>query len=321
MRALLGFLSDGYFHSGEELGEKLGISRAAVWKKLKQLEELGLKLDSVRGKGYRLSSGIELLDKNYICSQLNSDFKENVAIHCEPVVASTNDWVQQCEAENPGMWNICLAECQTAGRGRRGRTWQSPFGTNIYFSMIWHVRQGVASLEGLSLAIGLALVRTLKSFGGEGVQLKWPNDVLWHGKKLAGVLLEISGDPTGECKVVIGIGINGRLFPDDRENIDQPAADLSEVLPIRATRNEVVAGLINTTIPMLQLFGREGFPAFHYEWNQYDAFAGSQVVLSTATEAICGESMGVETDGGLKIKTASGIQVFKGGELSLRPLL
>ncbi|WP_461538638.1 bifunctional biotin--[acetyl-CoA-carboxylase] ligase/biotin operon repressor BirA [Spongorhabdus nitratireducens] len=321
MQALLDLLADGFFHSGEELGEKLGISRAAVWKKIKHLEELGLRLDSVRGKGYRLASGIELLDTAKIAAHLKPELVDNVLLHCDPVVRSTNDWVQQCEQENPGRWNICLAECQTSGRGRRGRSWQSPFGSSIYYSMIWHVRQGVASLEGLSLAVGLALVRTVEAFGGKGVQLKWPNDVLWQGRKLAGVLLEISGDPTGECKVVIGMGVNGRLFPEDRQQIDQPVADLHEILPVRASRNEVIARLTNTLIPMLETFGQSGFAAFQQEWSRYDAFVGRQVVLSTATDAICGEALGVEVDGGLKIRTANGIQIFKGGELSLRALL
>ena len=182
MENLLKLLADGYFHSGEELGSELGVSRAAVWKKLKALSALGLELDAVRGKGYRLPGNIELLNQQVIRDRLPDNIRDSVGLQVELCTRSTNDDVRKLSAARE-PWQVCMAEHQSHGRGRRGRTWQSPFGASLYFSMLWRVESGLAAMEGLSLAVGLAVVKTLESFGANGLMLKWPNDVLGNGKK------------------------------------------------------------------------------------------------------------------------------------------
>ena len=318
MEKLLHLLADGRFHSGEELGESLGVSRAAVWKKIKSLEELGLSLNSVRGKGYRLGSGIELLNQEQIKAGLDRELLDSVILHTCFSTGSTNDLVKEISSGQPGSMAFCLAEHQTLGRGRRGRTWVSPFGSTISMSMNWRIAGGTASLEGLSLAVGLAVLKALEANGARGLELKWPNDILWKGKKLSGILLEVHGDPTGECDVIIGIGINIKLSDEQREGIGQPAVDLHQVCGKAVSRNAVVSRLINTLCHMLDGFSHGGFALFKEQWSQHDAFKGQQVSIEAAGRKETGMNLGVNEQGGLLIKTATGTKVFNGGEVSLR---
>ena len=318
MEKLLNLLSDGRFHSGEELGEVLGISRAAVWKKLKALEELGLSLDSVRGKGYRLGQGIELLDQVRIEAGLDGALSKAIKLHTCFSTSSTNDLVKDLSDGQPGSLTFCLAEHQTSGRGRRGRAWVSPFGSTISMSANWRISEGTASLEGLSLAVGLAVLKALEANGARNLELKWPNDVLWQGKKLSGILLEVHGDPTGECDVIIGIGINIKLSEEQRKGIGQPAVDLHQVCGKTVSRNAVVAQLINTLSHMLEGFSHGGFALYKDQWSEHNAFRGQVVTIEAAGRKEKGFNAGVNEQGGLLIKTETGIKVFNGGEVSLR---
>lgn len=321
LEKLLHLLSDKALHSGEEIGEVLGISRAAVWKKLKGLEEKGLLLESVRGQGYRLQEGIELLDEQAIYQALDPQVQTQVSLHCALVTGSTNDLVR----ERAGTWpdrrlHFCTAEHQTAGRGRRGRHWVTPFGGSICLSLLWQVGSGTAPLEGLSLAVGLAVVRALASCGVEGLGLKWPNDVLYQGKKLCGILLEVHGDPTGECEVAMGIGINVRLSSEQLTCIDQPAIDLYSLCQEPVSRNRVIAALINTLVPLLAAFQTDGFARFQADWNRYDVFQGQPVALDAGGQPVHGCAQGVNHQGALLLKTTAGVLVFHGGEVSLKPV-
>ena len=318
MEKLLERLADGRFHSGEELGEALGISRAAVWKKLKSLEELGLSLDSVRGRGYRLGSGIELLNAETIVEGLERDVRHRIKLHTSLSTVSTNDLVRELGESTPDSICFCLAEHQSGGRGRRGRYWSSPFGSTINLSLRWQIGEGMASLEGLSLAVGLAVLKALEAAGARDLQLKWPNDILWQYRKLSGILLEVHGDPTGECEVVIGIGINIKLSAEQIQAIGQPAVDLHGVIGKSVSRNEVVSHLVNTLCHMLDGFQSGGFALFREHWKGHDAFLGQQVTLETSGRSVKGVCRGVNDHGGLLLETDQGITTFNGGEVSLR---
>ena len=320
MEKLLALLSDGEFHSGESLGGMLGMTRAAIWKKLKSLEELGLRVDSVRGKGYRLGAGIELLNKNKIEKYIEDDIRSQVAVHTCLKTGSTNDLVRDIAV--PGKLNFCLAEYQTSGRGRRGRSWVNPFGSTICLSALWAVGEGTASLEGLSLAVGLAVLKALEACGGSQLKLKWPNDILWKSpqgyKKLCGILLEVHGDPTGECEVIIGIGINIALSAEQLENIGQPAADLHLVCNKVVSRNQVVGSVVNVLGHMLESYEHGGFGLFREEWQRHDAFVGQTITLDASGRKVTGVAKGVDAQGGLLLETQSGLMIFNGGEVSLR---
>lgn len=314
-------LNDGCFHSGEVLGSALGISRAAIWKQLQALTALGLQIDSVKGKGYRLHRGVELLDQPRIAATLDPRFSTDVYTCWQ--TTSTNDWVRSIPLRHNGATRIaCLAEYQTSGRGRRGRSWQNPLGSTISLSMRWFYRAGMASLEGLSLAVGLAVLRALEECGADNLKLKWPNDVLWQSEagqqKLSGILLEVHGDPTGECEVIIGIGVNIALSQVQLERIDQPAVDMQRVCGRTVSRNQVASALINQLCQTLDTFSEHGFAGFKEQWQRCDAFAGKDIVVDISGRQVVGVAAGVTDRGGLLLHTPDGVMVFNGGEVSLK---
>ncbi|MDO6748628.1 bifunctional biotin--[acetyl-CoA-carboxylase] ligase/biotin operon repressor BirA [Gilvimarinus sp. 1_MG-2023] len=316
--ALLHLMGDGEFHSGEELGSVLAISRTAVWKQLQKLQKLGLDYESVKGRGYRLSVPLELLDAKQIASLSNIDpTRIQVLSSCD----STNSQLLDSSAPLPSE-SFCLAEQQTAGKGRRGRQWVSPFGCNLYLSGVWQFEGGAAQLEGLSLAVGVCIARALESFGVEGVQLKWPNDVLVGGKKLAGILLEMSGDPAGLCRVVVGVGINMQMPATSAQSIDQPWIDLQRLVREQKLapvgRNTLAAGLIQQLCGLMIKFERGGFTPWRELWLQRAAFLGSQVSLQTANSVVDGTLIGVDNSGALQLSVGDEERLFYGGEVSLR---
>ncbi len=316
---LLSLLADGEFHSGDELGADLGVTRAAVWKQIQRLQEdKGLDIFSVKGKGYRLSSPIDLLDSSRIKSLLSVPAKQLISeVEVFGSITSTNDLAMK-HAESQGRAGyVCLAEQQTAGRGRRGRPWVSPYGTNIYLSLVWDFYNGASALEGLSLAVGVAVASVLKAKGIDGVELKWPNDVLVDGAKLGGILLEMTGDPSGHCQVVLGIGINTSISKKDGNEIDQAWVDTS-TLGVNIKRNELISEIISELISMLTLFSKYGFSYFKDQWLTLDAFKNKAVVVKTGKNDITGVARGVDGTGALRLDRAGTIEAIKGGEVSLR---
>jgi len=310
---LISALADGEFHSGQELAELLGLSRMAIWKQLRKLEGHGLTVESVRGRGYRIPGGIELLDGAAIRAGLSPAVLADITkLEVFDVMDSTNAYVASLGDKGCGV--VCLAERQTQGRGRRGRQWQSPFGRNLYLSLGWTFTGGATALEGLSLAVGVAVRRALSANGQP--LLKWPNDLLYNGRKLAGILIEMSGDPTGDCQVVIGVGVNIGMRGEARPEIDQPWADAREFTD--DSRNVLAARIINEVFLTTARFAERGFASFQEEWCQYDAWAGKPVYLTTPAARIEGIARGVTENGALRLEVNGEIQLVTGGEISLR---
>ncbi len=316
---LLSLLSDGEFHSGDDLGAALGISRAAIWKQVQRIQtEKGIDIHSVKGKGYRLASPLELLSAEDIIGRLSVSTKPSITnVECLGTIGSTND-VAMRHAESGGEPGyVCVAEQQTAGRGRRGRTWVSPFGRNIYMSIVWDFYKGAAALEGLSLAVGVVVAEALERQGVSNVELKWPNDVLIGGAKLGGILLEMTGDPSGHCQVVIGIGINIEVPDKDAESIDQSWID-TRSLGVRIGRNELVASVLEGLVGMLPSFSSIGFLCVKDRWSSLDAFKDRDVMVKMGREDVFGVATGVDDTGSLLLRVGDCTQVIKGGEVSLR---
>ncbi|MGI1677147.1 MAG: bifunctional biotin--[acetyl-CoA-carboxylase] ligase/biotin operon repressor BirA [Cellvibrionaceae bacterium] len=311
-------LADGEIQSGEELGKLLGVSRTAVWKQLKKIEDFGLEVEAVKGKGYQLLGGIELLSKEKILGNLSDETKNLVReLDILGSVDSTNTLVLDKAKLSSAHGHFCLAEHQTAGRGRHGRQWVSPYGRNIYFSCGWAFSGGAAVLEGLSLAVGVAIVKALSSCGVEGVQLKWPNDVLWQGKKLAGVLLEMTGDASGECQVVIGVGLNVSMVDSEAKTIEQQWVSLASIQP-DISRNKLIAGLIRELASVLNGYQQKGFSALRSDWESLDSFRDKEVEIRVGDQVTLGVVKGVSDSGALRLQTESGEQLIYGGEASLR---
>lgn len=317
LRHILNLLSDGEFHSGEEIGLLLGVSRAAIWKHLQKLEALGISVLSIKGRGYCIDGGLDLLDQKKILAQLKSNLSLKLNVFAQ--IDSTNSYLMR--QENPAM-QICFAESQTAGRGRRGRVWISPFAKNLYCSFGWGFEGGVAAIEGLSLVVGLAVVRALRRCGVSGLKLKWPNDVLYENKKLAGVLIEVTGDPAGYCQVVIGVGINVAMNNDQASAIDQPWVDLRNIcqqLHVKqVSRNYLAASLVDELVLVLDGYDRKGFAAYCAEWQSLNAHVGQRIELRNGNTIHSGICIGISEDGALLVKTALGEERFHGGEISLR---
>jgi len=310
---LIQTLADGEFHSGQSLGNLLGVSRTAVWKHLRKLESYGLVLESVKGLGYRIPGGLELLDKVAIHSAIDESVKNKLTrLEVLSEIDSTNSYIAALGDTGHGV--LCLAERQTGGRGRRGRAWVSPYGKNIYMSLGWFFEGGAAALEGLSLAVGIAVQRALNA--DKRVVLKWPNDVLFDNRKLAGILLEMTGDPSGVCQLVIGIGVNVGMLGEKQPTIDQPWADAKEVC--QDSRNEIIARIVSHLIPILHGFTRSGFAQYVDEWHRHDACLGKPVTLITPAMSVEGIAIGVAPNGAIRIDSQGVIQEYSGGEISLR---
>ncbi|MGS2724334.1 bifunctional biotin--[acetyl-CoA-carboxylase] ligase/biotin operon repressor BirA [Porticoccus sp. GXU_MW_L64] len=316
---LIAALANGQFHSGEELGALLGISRTAVWKQVQKLAELGLEVETVKGRGYCIPSGIELLSEKRIRSFL-SHLAEPLLSRLDILTTtdSTNNVARRMAEARDASGYVVLAEQQTAGRGRRGRQWVSPFARNLYLSAAWGFEGGASALEGLSLAVGVAVKRAFASLGVSEVQLKWPNDILFNGHKVAGILLEMIGDPAGFCQVVVGIGINIDMPASKAADIDQNWTDLKQISGQDVSRNQVVAVLLNELLPLLASYHQQGFARYREEWQSSNAFRGQPVELVMAKRSIIGIANGVSESGAIGLLVEGEQRYFNGGEISLR---
>jgi BirA family transcriptional regulator, biotin operon repressor / biotin---[acetyl-CoA-carboxylase] ligase len=308
---LLGMLSDGAFYSGEKLGAALGISRAAVSKHIQGIQEWGVDIFRVQGKGYQLAQPIDLLDETKL--QQYSDMP--VMLH--PIIDSTNQYLLDYSG-GLASGTVCVAEYQSKGRGRRGRQWISPFGSNLYLSMYWCLEDGMAAAMGLSLVVGVAVVEALESLGVEGVKLKWPNDLYYNDKKLAGILVEMSGQAGAAAHLVIGMGMNLAMRQEDSQ-IDQPWTALSQVLDGQTIERNHLAGVfIQAWQQSLHRYEQQGMAGFVECWNRIDNFLNRPVKLMMGVNEVRGICRGINEQGAVLLETQKGIESFIGGEISLR---
>lgn len=322
---LLHLLAPGEFLSGTELGSSLGISRAAVGKHIEALKGLGLDVFSVRGKGYKLSEPLSLLSHELIAEffhqQRELDEYRNIRntfqLDVLNVVDSTNTFIKQNIADLV-QGATCIAEAQSAGRGRHGREWVSPFASSIYLSMYWCFGGGYQTLSGLSLVIGLAVNRTLNRFGISNGRLKWPNDIYINMQKIAGILIEVEGSVGDEVHCVIGVGLNVNL-PTNITGIDQPFTDLqSHAQQDVINRNALTAQLMLDIQSALTLFEKLGLTPFISEWEALNVFAQKEITLLIGQQEITGICTGIDQQGALRVLVEGESKTFHGGEISVR---
>ncbi|HET6655306.1 MAG TPA: bifunctional biotin--[acetyl-CoA-carboxylase] ligase/biotin operon repressor BirA [Gammaproteobacteria bacterium] len=320
-QALIERLADGRFHSGTALAAAFGLSRGAIWKRIQRLAAFGLDIERVRGRGYRLAAPLDLLAAQTLCAELAATGGIVLqSLDILPVVDSTNRWLLERAPGLPaGEAAVCLAECQTAGRGRRGRAWISPFGANLYLSVGWHLRDLPPDVGALSLVAGLAAADALEGSGFADIGLKWPNDLVHEGRKLGGVLVDLHGQPGGACRLVIGIGINVAMPAAAAGAIDQPWIDLESIGTVAAgLRNRLAARLIAALLEAVNRFVIDGFEAFLPAWERRDAVAGSAVQVSLPDQTIAGTALGVDGQGALRLCVGGEIKRCFSGEVSLR---
>lgn len=315
--SLLRLMADGEFHSGEVLARQLGVSRASVNNALRGIEQYGLTLFGVRGRGYRLIEPPAWLDAGLVRAALKTP--EIFRIEIIESAASSNTMLLQRAAQGLPSGSVLAAEWQSAGRGRLGRTWHSGLGNALTFSLLWRFESGLSALSGLSLGIGVAIMRALRKLGTKNVGLKWPNDVLDDRGKLAGILIEAQGDMLGPSVVVIGIGLNLRLPPSVSQRIDQPVSALAQVVAELPERNRLLALLLQELAEMLETFAAQGFAPLRAEWESYHVYQDRSVkmLLPDGTQ-VAGIVRGVTDEGALRVDSKQGMQIFNAGEISLR---
>lgn len=312
---LLRLLADGVFHSGEELARQLGVSRATVFNDLSSVADSGVQLQRIRGRGYRLAKGWQCLDVAEISNYLG-DAAARFQLEVLQQAESSNTELLRRATQGALNGSVLAVELQTAGRGRIGRIWHSGLGNALTFSLLWRFDCGLNALSGLSLAVGVAIVRALRRFDAAGVALKWPNDVLARHGKLAGVLIEAQGDMYGPSAVVIGIGINCSLPHEIEQAITQPAAALDQLCNSPPGRNRLLAALLQELASVLDEFARTGFATLRAEWELNHAQQDLPVNLQMPDgTTVSGIARGVGDNGELRLETDRGIRSFNSGEV------
>ncbi|MBZ0104583.1 MAG: biotin--[acetyl-CoA-carboxylase] ligase [Sulfuricella denitrificans] len=311
-------LSSSEFSSGEAIARQLGISRGSVWQALQDLDQYGIQVFRLPGRGYRLAEAVHWLNRDEILAALGCKAR---LIQLEVVeTADSSNRILMQKAALGAEHGSCLAvELQTQGRGRRGRTWHTSLGGSLTFSLLWRFNQGASALSGLSLAVGVAIMRALEQTGIRDTRLKWPNDVLHDEQKLAGILIELQGDMLGPSAAVIGIGLNLKLSGQTRAHIDQAATDIAAIKSGLPDRNHLLALILNHLSDVLLQFENEGFGRLREEWSRHHFYQNRPVcMLLPDGSEYHGTVTGVAEDGALLVRGANGERRFTAGEISMR---
>jgi len=319
--SLVDLLMDDQFHTGSVLAMKLGITKTAVWKMIQQLKGYGVQLEAIKGKGYRLIQPLQLLDIDRIKTFLTAQqaIIENIIILTS--VDSTNTYLKNQLAQQRLPLSICLTEQQTAGRGRLGRSWFSPFGANIYLSLSWKSQQAISELNGLSLIIGVAVIKALKEFGlSEGIGIKWPNDIYYQDQKLAGILVEIVAERHSGTQVIIGIGMNVNMLHQQQAPIDKAWTSIEHMTQQYQDRNILVGILLKAIIAELENIQQQHSPAASLaEWKKYDVLYEKAITLSHHGKELSGIGKGINEQGHLLLLMADGALLpCSSGETSIK---
>ena len=320
---LLRLLADGALHSGEELAAALSVSRAAVWKRLQQLKEWGIAFEAQPGRGYRLEAPLDLLDADVIRAALPPGAHGQLrGLEVHESLESTSDRLLAVDDLPPGRFDVCLAEFQSAGRGRRGRRWVAPFASGLCLSLNWSYRDAPATLGALSLAAGVAALRALGRLGVTGLALKWPNDIVRDDRKLGGILIDLRGEAAGPAYVVVGIGINVRLPAAARARLAAEGAYAVDLASLGAppSRNALAGALIPELAAAFVEYGARGMTAFVDEWQNADALAGRAVAVQKGGQTLQGLARGVDDAGALLLEIDGVPRRIVSGEVSVRPV-
>ena len=316
---LIARLADGQFHSGQDLADELGVSRTAINKHINNLERFYVDIFRVHGKGYRLAQPLQLLEPATIKAALPVN---SAPVSVKHITSSTHDDLSILLKNAPNQrltaGTCVIAEMQTHGRGRRGRSWLSPFGSNLYASFYWPLPNGLNSALGLSVAIGLALAQLLQDAGVGEVSVKWPNDVYVQGKKIAGILVELEGESTGMGHAFIGTGLNLSMPERLRATIGQPFTDVQRHLLEPPDRNQWAIDLITHIRTMLLTFEQQGLENLTEEWRRLDYFYNQPIRVLLGQHEQQGIGQGIDSHGALLVRQGNGLKRYFGGEISIR---
>ncbi|MBW4936554.1 biotin--[acetyl-CoA-carboxylase] ligase [Marinobacter sp. F4206] len=315
-KALITLLSDGEVHSGESLAGQLGVSRTAVWKQIRRAMDEGFKIDTIRGRGYQLVSIVDMLEHDVVLKAVDEHHRSELSLTVLDEVDSTNAEVVRQVADGAGGIPVAIADCQTEGRGRRGRNWSSPRGQNLYMSMGLTFHGGFSVLDGLSLVLGVAVSNALEGLGASDIGLKWPNDIFLPQGKLGGILVELQGElQEGVVQVIAGIGINVHM--SEAEDVDQPWSSLARAYPaVSWSRSEIAGSVITAVLDAAHVFSDVGFQDFREPWQRRDIFRGRS--LEARGGSVRGTGDGIDESGNYLLRTDEGVVPVRAGEISLR---
>lgn len=311
-------MSDGAFHSGQDLAREFQLSRASIFNVLNQAEAMGLTIHAVRGRGYRIRDAVEWMDEQVVVNLLGSS-SGAFDVRILDSVVSTNTALMAAAMTGASDGTVFCAEHQQAGKGRRGRQWHAALGGSLTFSVLWRFDSGLQSMAGLSLAVGLAIARAVNRHSRFPARLKWPNDVLVGYRKLAGILVEVQGDLDGAAFAVVGIGLNVSLSDVQRDAVDQAVVDLAE-MGVTVGRNQLLADCLKELQAVLTTFRQHGFAALRADWMALDAYADKSVALLLPdARREHGVAAGVDATGAFLLRDRHAtLNAFSGGEISLR---
>jgi BirA family biotin operon repressor/biotin-[acetyl-CoA-carboxylase] ligase len=319
---LLRVLADGQVHSDVRLAERFGVARADVWKEMARLERWGLKVHSQPGRGYRLESPVELLSHQRLLEDFTALLElESFALFTE--IPSTNQYLIGRPPTGDSRLSVCIAEYQSSGRGRRGRTWASPLGSGICSSFGWCFDESPASLAALPLAVGVCARRVLRAVAGVEITLKWPNDLVVGDRKLGGILVELSAEPDGRSHIVVGIGINFALDRALLRNVcdwPQGAIDLKSLGVERTVSRHALCVALGQEIGrMFTEFDESGFAPYVKEWRKADHLFGRTVSIEHGEREFRGTARGISKDAALLVDLDSGERKrFVSGDVRVR---
>jgi BirA family transcriptional regulator, biotin operon repressor / biotin---[acetyl-CoA-carboxylase] ligase len=316
-------LADGAVHSGEQLAAEQGVTRAAIWKAVGALQELGVAIEATTHRGYRFAKALVPLDTQRIGAALPPELRARLRRgEVAWSLASTNSALLATNADlPPGQFDFLTAEYQSAGRGRSSRQWFAPPGGALCLSLAWSFASLPRGAASLSLAVGVCALRALASIAPLDVRLKWPNDLLSEERKLGGILIELRAESGGPAYVVIGIGINcalgERVMGQVRESGADPI-DLASLGVQHCDRNQLAAALIREIVQGVLEFERSGLAPFAADWAAADALAGRVVTVALPDGQFVGHARGIDADGALCVHGNGTLRRFNTGEVSVR---
>jgi BirA family biotin operon repressor/biotin-[acetyl-CoA-carboxylase] ligase len=316
LESTLNLLADGKFHSDKEISKFLGISYKMVPEVLKQILDPSINLEVVNGKNYRIFGGLELLDASYIVDELGKANQLLSQLEVLTLIDSTNNYLLN-KTEYTGNYAV-FAEQQTAGRGQFKRNWHSSFGKNIALSVLWQFSNPLNKLAGLTLVVGIAIVKALEEYGLKRIQLKWPNDIIHEGKKLAGILIESRSIERKVQKMVIGIGLN--LYNPSTYSIanDQAITSIFSLKNLPPRRNRLAVLILKNLVRTLIEFETKGLDYFMQDWHRLDGLAGKLITIQNQTNILEGIGRGINTQGQLCVQIKNQTHYFNSGEIRVK---
>ena len=318
-QSILEFLysSCGEWISGEEISSSLGISRSAVWKNIKFLKEKGYSIDSSSKLGYRFFSAGKSLDEYKIRNNLNTELigKKTLIVHEETV--STNIDAFKLASQGAEEGTVIIAENQTSGKGRLGRSWTSFPGRGLYLSIILRPSISPSKGSGITIAAAVALSNTLDEYGIKNHEIKWPNDILLNGRKVSGILTEMKGDADKIDFIITGIGINLNTRPEDYpSDIKKIAASAADSKGEDIDRCAFLQSLLRNFERYYLKFLNSRFPEILEIWKKKASIVGREIKVSLIDETFTGTVKGINAEGFLIVETGTGERLINSGDIN-----